>query len=285
MRPPQQRLDVVRGELLELVDLRAREQRAVDLEVRVLGRGADQRHQAVLDRGQQRVLLRLVEAMDLVEEEDRRAAAGAPLAGARDHLAHLRAAGLDGRQLLERSVRVRGGQARQRGLAGPGRAVQHHRMRVAGLERGAQRRAGREQVLLADELVERGRPHPRGERSVGRQPVIRSFLGRVEQPLHRRLSSRSHATTRRPSHDRRARVGTDRHHQLRRPAGAGRAAPRAVRRAAALDRRARVRGRQRGHASCSRDPAAPSWRSTAPVAPAARPACSPAAWRSSCRDW
>ena len=58
-------------ERLERVDLRAREQRRVHLEVRVLGRRADQRDEPLLDRGQQRVLLRLVEAVDLVEEEDR----------------------------------------------------------------------------------------------------------------------------------------------------------------------------------------------------------------------
>ena len=57
-------------------------------------------------------------------------------------------------------------------------------MRLAGLERGAQRRALAEQVLLADELVERLRAHPRRERAVGRRPVVGALLGRVEQPLH-----------------------------------------------------------------------------------------------------
>ena len=134
--------------------------------------------------GQQRVLLRLVEAVDLVEEEDRRAAAGAPLAGAGDHLAHLGAAGLHGGQLLEGGVGVLGGEPRERRLAGARRAVEHHRVRLAGLERRAQRRALAEQVLLADELVERLRAHARRQRPVGRRPVIRAFLGRVEQPLH-----------------------------------------------------------------------------------------------------
>ena len=68
--------ELVLGERLELVHLRAGEERGVDLVVRVLGRRADQRHEARLDAGQQRVLLRLVEAVDLVEEEDR-APAGA----------------------------------------------------------------------------------------------------------------------------------------------------------------------------------------------------------------
>ena len=62
-------------ERVQLVDLRARQQRRVDLEVRVLGRGPDERHEPLLDGRQQRVLLGLVEAVDLVEEEDRRLAA------------------------------------------------------------------------------------------------------------------------------------------------------------------------------------------------------------------
>ena len=57
-------------------------------------------------------------------------------------------------------------------------------MRAAGLERLPQRRPLAEQVLLPHELVERARPHARGQRAVGRQPVIRSFLGWVEEALH-----------------------------------------------------------------------------------------------------
>jgi hypothetical protein len=51
-------------------DTGAGEQRADDLEGRVLGRGADERNGAVLDIREDGVLLRLVEAMDLVDEED-----------------------------------------------------------------------------------------------------------------------------------------------------------------------------------------------------------------------
>jgi hypothetical protein len=77
---------------VQLIDLRAAEERVVDLEVRVLRRRPDQRDKALLDRGQQGVLLGLVEAVDLVEEEDRAAAAGPALAGAGDDLADLGAA-------------------------------------------------------------------------------------------------------------------------------------------------------------------------------------------------
>ena len=141
-RPPQQPGDVLRRQLLQLVDLRARDQRRVDLEVRVLGRRAHEHDEPLLDGGQQRVLLGLVEAVDLVQEEDRVAAGAAALARARHHLAHLGAPGLDRGELLEGGVGVLGEHPRQRRLAGPGRPVEDHRVRLAGLDRGPQRRRG-----------------------------------------------------------------------------------------------------------------------------------------------
>ena len=169
--PAQQRLDLLRAQLVQLVDLRAAQQRRVDLEVRVLGRRADERDEPLLDGGQQRVLLGLVEAVDLVEEEDRRLAARlAPVRGAVDDAAHLGAAGLHGAELLEGGVRRARDDPRERRLAGPGRAVEDHRVRPAVGDRAAQRRRllGRaEQVRLADELVDRARAHAHGERGVG----------------------------------------------------------------------------------------------------------------------
>ena len=58
-------------ERLQHEDLRARQQRGVHLERRVLGRRADQHDVAGLDARQEGVLLRLVEAVDLVDEDDR----------------------------------------------------------------------------------------------------------------------------------------------------------------------------------------------------------------------
>src|SRR5205823_4056980 len=66
-------IDDVVGQRLEHVHGGARQERAVHLERRVLGRRADERQQALLDKRQERVLLRLVEAMYLVDEQDRRA--------------------------------------------------------------------------------------------------------------------------------------------------------------------------------------------------------------------
>src|SRR5207249_240014 len=56
---------------LEPEERRTAEQRRIHLEVRVLGGRADEYEQPRLDAREQRVLLRLVEPVDLVEEEDR----------------------------------------------------------------------------------------------------------------------------------------------------------------------------------------------------------------------
>ncbi len=163
------RLERVR---LELVDLGAREQRRVHLEVGVLGRRADQRHEAFLDAGQQRVLLRLVEAVDLVQEEDRPLALCAePLAGAGEHLADVRHRRLDGRELLERGARRLGDDPRERRLSRAGRPVEDHRRDAILLDREAERAARADDVLLAREVLERGRPQALRKRRGRAEPA------------------------------------------------------------------------------------------------------------------
>ena len=49
--------------------MRPAQQRGVELEARVLGGGTDQRHGAALDVGQEAILLRAIEAVDLVDEQ------------------------------------------------------------------------------------------------------------------------------------------------------------------------------------------------------------------------
>ena len=63
-------------------------------------------------------------------------------------------------------------QHREGRLAGAGRAVQHQRRRRGALHQPAQRRAGTQQVVLADHLVERGRAHADGERRVRAHPLL-----------------------------------------------------------------------------------------------------------------
>ena len=104
-------------------------------------------------------------------KNDRRGARRTPpVLGALHHGADLRAAGLDGAELLERRAGGRGDDAGERRLAAAGRAVEHHRVRPALGDRAAQR--GRllrraEQVLLPDHLVERDRAQARRQRALG----------------------------------------------------------------------------------------------------------------------
>ena len=95
--PPDNRRDLVVGQRLEAIDPQAREQGRVHLEVWVLRRGADERDGAFFDMRQQSILLSLVEAVDLVDEEDGLAAVEAePVTGLHDEGAHLCHAAHDG---------------------------------------------------------------------------------------------------------------------------------------------------------------------------------------------
>jgi hypothetical protein len=80
----QERHHVVNSERFEREDAAARQQRADDLEGWILRRRAYECDRAVLDGGQQRILLRLIEAMNLVHEENRPTAFALLLARLRD---------------------------------------------------------------------------------------------------------------------------------------------------------------------------------------------------------
>ena len=158
----------------------AREQRRVDLEVRVLGGRADQRDGPLLDRGQERVLLGLVEAVDLVEEEDRAPAACAePLAGAgraprgrRPTVAETAESSSNSAPVVSATIRA------SVVLPVPGGPTGSSDGTRSRLDRAPQRPARPDDVLLADELVERPRAQPPRERrrrrpAAGRRPPRR----------------------------------------------------------------------------------------------------------------
>ncbi len=171
---------LVSRQRLELVDLAPREQRRVDLEVRILGRRPDQRDEAFLDSGQQRVLLRLVEPVDLVEEQDR------PLAGAAEavprtgeNLAHVGHRGRHRGELLEVGTGALGDDPRKRRLPASRRPEEDHRADAILGDREPQRRFLAERLLLAHELVEGARAKPQGER----RQLVDPFLGRVGEEV------------------------------------------------------------------------------------------------------
>ena len=92
--------------------------------------------------GQQRVLLGLAEAVDLVEEQDRALAPLAePLLGPLEHLADVLHPGADRRELLERLGGVGGDGLGQGRLARARRPPEDHRREPVGLDEGPQRLA------------------------------------------------------------------------------------------------------------------------------------------------
>ena len=104
------------------VDLAAAQQRRNHLERRVFGRGAHERHDTLLDGPQQRILLRLVETVDFVDEQDRRRRVEEVLlAGRFDHFAHILDPRRNGRQREEGAFEFRGHDLSQRGLPHPRR--------------------------------------------------------------------------------------------------------------------------------------------------------------------
>jgi hypothetical protein len=190
-------LQVLGAERLELIDLAPGDQRPVDLEVGVLGRRPDQGQGACLYCRQQGILLSLVEAMDLVEEEDGPSAAlGQSLFRPRNHGPDLGPTGVDRRLLLEDTVEGRCDGPGDRGLAAAGRAVQDRAVGHSGLDRLPEGRVGSDQVLLADHLVQRPRPHPRREGRVrarfGRTPGSR-YLALEKRVLSFLSHLRSHS--------------------------------------------------------------------------------------------
>ena len=115
--------------------------------------------------GEEGVLLGLVEAVDLVDEQHAALAVqGEQLLGGLETGPHLGNPGHHRGQNHELGADRLGEDARQRRLAGPGRPPQQERCQVAARDRASERPRIADEVLLALVLIERARPHPRGER-------------------------------------------------------------------------------------------------------------------------
>ena len=129
-RPAHQLPKVIGSQRVQTEQARAAHERRVDLEERVLGRGADQDERAVLDGAQEGVLLRAVEAVDLVDEQDGALVlVPAPPAGLLDGLLHVLDAAGDGGELQEVESRLLGDEAGERGLAAARWPPEDHRGR------------------------------------------------------------------------------------------------------------------------------------------------------------
>jgi len=131
---------------------RTRQQRGVELEGRIFRGGADQHHRAVFHHRQKRVLLRAVEAVHLVDEQQCALAHLAPRTRRIEHLLQVGDAGKHRRDLFEMQLGGVGEQPRHRGLAGARRSPEHQRPQRARLQHARQRAVGPEDVILADDI-------------------------------------------------------------------------------------------------------------------------------------
>jgi hypothetical protein len=160
-----ERLDLGDSKRLEGEDLAAAQKRRVDGEKRILRRRPNKNDAPFLDVGQQHVLLGPVEAVQLIDEQQRALAPRGQLRGGfLQDLAQLLDARRDRVQLAEPAARVAGDDVGQGRLAAAGRAVKDDRAQSIRLEQPAQQLAGAEKVLLAGEFVECSGPHPRCQR-------------------------------------------------------------------------------------------------------------------------
>src|SRR5207302_2020205 len=135
--------------------LRPRKQRRVDFERRVLGRRADEDDVAGLDVRQKRVLLRFVEAMNFVDEDDGLRSTRLPfLARLLHQRADLLDAGAGGGEGDETRPSLVGDDARERGLAGTGRTPEDHGRDAVALDGGAEESSFAEQLIDTDDVFE-----------------------------------------------------------------------------------------------------------------------------------
>ena len=160
----QQGFQVIIVEAPQYKDLRTRQQCADQFEGRVFRRGADEDHRAVLDDRQEGILLRAVEAMDLVDEKKGALAHLAAFPRRIEHLAQIRHAGKDRRQRLEYQIGALRQKSGDRRLAAARRAPKDHRRQFAVRDHSADRGIGAEQMVLPDDLRQAARAQQVGQR-------------------------------------------------------------------------------------------------------------------------
>ena len=172
-RVPDDPGEVLPGERLEGEDAHPGEKRRNHLERGVFRRRPDQRDQAALDMGEKSVLLRLVEAVNLIHEEDRPAPVEPPqFGGLLNDGADLLHAGEDRREADEVRFCLLGQDPGERRLPRTGRSPEDDGKEPVLFHSPSQQTLRAQQVALADILVETPRPHPLGQWPVVVPPVL-----------------------------------------------------------------------------------------------------------------
>ena len=178
-----ERRKIVMREWFQTKQSRPTAQRGVQFEVRILGRRPDQDHRSVLDGRKQRILLRDVEPVDLVDEDDRFAVLftqTTPSGG--DCLANVLDSRRDRRKADELGLRRIGDDLGERRLAGSGWPPEDDRRQSVIFDESTQWTPRGKQMRLADDVVEPTRAESRSERGLATQ----LFARRVGEQVVRR---------------------------------------------------------------------------------------------------
>src|SRR5450755_4206451 len=185
-RAVDQFLQLLDPQRLELKNLRARDQCAVHIEKRVVSRSTDQAQISALYIWQENVLLRLVEVMNFIDEQNGfLAGCSKPIRGSRHDPPHLRNVAFHSTEALE----FRAGHVRddlcQRRFTCAWRAGQNDGRQPVGLNRAPQKFSRREDVFLADKFFKGARAHAGREwrRSVHRRS-FRLLVVTFKEILH-----------------------------------------------------------------------------------------------------
>ena len=156
--------DVLRAQGLQDEDLAAGEKRSVDLKGRIFGGSADQDDTAFFHKRKKGVLLRLVEAMDLVHKYDRLHSVFSGGFRLFHDGADLFDPAGDRREVDELTARAGGDDPRQCRLADAGRAPKDHGCDLIALDQPPQYFAGADQMLLSGVFVKGLRAQARRQR-------------------------------------------------------------------------------------------------------------------------
>ena len=164
--PRQELFKRSRIETVEDQNLGARQKRSIQLERGILGGRADQRDRPVLDIGQEAVLLGAIEAVDLVDEEQR---ALAPARGGCGPARRPSSRSATPLKMADICSKCKPGFARQqtrdRGLSGAGRPPQDDRRQTLGGQQPGQRAFRPDNMILAYDLGELAGPQTIGKRA------------------------------------------------------------------------------------------------------------------------
>ena len=141
----------------------ARQQRAVDFKGRIFRSSADQNDAALFHKGQKRVLLGLVEAVNFVHKDQRALAVTPVFLGLLHYGADLADAAGHGGKVDEGRFRMPRDDARQRGLAHARRTPEDHGGEMIAFDQAGKHLAGAQQVTLAHKFVQRAGTKPCGQ--------------------------------------------------------------------------------------------------------------------------